>query len=90
FLAGALMTSPNAPWARVLSHIPPFIPSTVLLRMAGTDLPAWEIISTSSVLSLSVIGFLYLSARIFEGGILRFERATSLKEAGRMLLREKR
>ncbi len=90
FLAGALMTSPNAMWARILSHVPPFIPSTVLLRMAGTDLPTWEIVSTSTMLFLSVIGFAYLSARIFEGGILRFERATSLKEAARMVVQEKR
>ncbi len=84
FLAGPLVASPNATWARLISHIPPFIPSSVLLRMAGTNLPTWEIVSTLTILALSVMGFIYLSARIFEGGILRFERATTLREAARM------
>lgn len=84
FLAGPMVASPNALWARLLSHIPPFIPSTVLLRMAGTNLPTWEIFTTGAMLMASVVAFVYLSARIFQGGILRFERATTLAEATRM------
>ena len=88
FLAGPLLASPNALWARIMSHVPPFIPSAVLLRMAGTDLPAWEVASTLLLLALSVWGFISLSAKIFEGGILRFERATTFREALRMAARK--
>ncbi|MEW6524515.1 MAG: ABC transporter permease [Bacillota bacterium] len=78
FAASFIIMSPNAPWARVLSHVPPFVPVTVLLRLSATDLPAWEYASTLAMLVLSVIVFVYMGARIFERGLLQYDRAMGL------------
>lgn len=85
FVSGPIFMAPEALWVRVLSHIPPFIPATVLLRMASTQLPVWEIATTLIALITSVVLFVYAAARIFERGMLQFDRNISLKEIRRML-----
>jgi ABC-2 type transport system permease protein len=85
FAAQAILMSPNALWVRIMSFVPPFIPVTVLIRMAATTLPWWEIASTFVVLLLSVVLFVVMGARIFERGILHYDRTISLKEIQRML-----
>ncbi|MDQ7793818.1 MAG: ABC transporter permease [bacterium] len=85
FAAGAITMSPNALWVRVMSHIPPFIPVTVLIRLASTQVPPAELVSALAVLVLSVGGFIYLGARVFEGGILRYDRALNLRDLGAIL-----
>lgn len=87
FAASVLMVSPNALWARIMSHVPPFIPATVLIRLSMVDLPPWEVVSTLTALVVSTVGVIYLAARIFEGGLLQFDRASSLREIRRMLSR---
>ncbi len=87
FFSGLLIMQPNALWVRILSHVPPLNITTVLLRMGGTTLPAWEIASTLSVLLLSALGFLYLAARIFDGGLLAFDRDLGLRDLRKMLKR---
>ena len=80
FLLTPLLMDPNATWARLLSYIPPFTPTTVLLRMGITTLPPWEIASTFAVLLLSTALFVYLGARIFEGTILQYNRAAGWQD----------
>lgn len=80
FLAGPLILNPNALWVRILSHVPPFIPATMFMRMAEVTFPLWEIISTLTALVLSVIFFIYLGAKIFEGGIMHYERSLTLRD----------
>ncbi len=87
FISGPLFMAPDALWAQILSHIPPFIPAAVLLRMAAMQLPAWEIATTMTALILSVMLFVYAAARIFEGGILQFDRNATLREIRKMLAR---
>ena len=88
FAASGIMMSPNALWVRVLSFLPPFIPVTMLLRLASTTVPWWEIAVTLVVLILSVYLFVYLGARIFSRGILQFERNLSFKDIRRMLKKD--
>ena len=80
FLVTPLMVNPNAPWARILSHLPPFTPTAVLLRMGITTLPTWEIASTLAVLVLSTGLFVWLGAKIFEGSILQYSRVPAWKD----------
>ncbi len=85
FVSGPLIMNPDALWVRILSHIPPFIPATMLIRMGETTLQPWEIASTLTALILSVIFFIYIGARIFEGGILQYERAVTLRDLKNIL-----
>ncbi len=80
FLLTPMMMNPNAAWAKIISHIPPFTPTAVLLRMGMTTLPAWEMASTLAVLVLSTALFVYLGAKIFEGTILQYSRAAGWED----------
>ncbi|NLA11549.1 MAG: ABC transporter permease, partial [Firmicutes bacterium] len=88
FASGAIMMAPNAVWVRIFSYIPIFTPMTMLMRIASTTLPWWEIASTLAVLMIGVAFFIYLGARIFSRGLLQFERNISLKEIGAMIRRD--
>jgi len=78
--SGPLLQAPNAWWAQLISYIPFFTPTTVLLRMGGTSLPLWEIIITLIILILSTALFIFLGARIFEGTILQYDRSAGIKD----------
>ena len=69
FISGVIFMTPNVLWMRVLSHIPPFIPAMVLLRMAATTLPLWEMATIFIALLISIVLIIYAGARIFEKGI---------------------
>lgn len=85
FAASAIFMTPNALWVRVFSFLPPFIPVTMLLRTAAATLPWWEISASAGVLFVAVALFIVLAARVFERGILQYERTLSFKDIGRML-----
>lgn len=88
FASGAIMMAPNAVWVRIFSYIPIFTPMTMLMRIASTTMPWWEIASTLVALMIGVAFFIYLGARIFSRGLLQFERNISLKEIGAMIRRD--
>ncbi len=88
FASGAIMMAPNAVWVRIFSYIPIFTPMTMLMRIASTTLPWWEIATTLAALMIGVAFFIYLGARIFSRGLLQFERNISLKEIGAMIRRD--
>lgn len=90
FAGQAIIMMPNALWVRIISFIPPFIPVTVLLRMAATTLPWWELAGSFAVLVLSVAIFIVIGARIFDRGILQFDRTISFKDLRQMLKRPHR
>ncbi len=88
FLITPMMMNPNAAWAKIISHIPLFTPTAVLLRMGMTTLPAWEMASTLAVLILSTALFVYLGAKIFEGTILQYSRATGWEDVKTLFSRK--
>ncbi len=85
FASGVIMMAPNALWVRILSITPPFIPVTMLLRIAATTLPWWELAAIFVILMISVVIIIILGARIFNRGLLQFDRTISFKEIRRML-----
>lgn len=52
----------------------------MLLRIGMTEIPIWELAATLSLLAFSVALTVYLSVKIFEGSILQFDTASSLKD----------
>lgn len=88
-LAAPITMAPNGFFARLLSFIPIFTPATMFLRIGITQVPLWELVATSALLLVATVLFLKLGARIYQGSLLNFSSATSLKEAMGMLKREK-
>ncbi len=85
FASVSILMSPNAAWVRVFSYIPIFTPTTMLMRIASTTLPWWELASTFMVMLLGIAFFIYLGARIFSRGLLQFDRSISFREMGKMM-----
>lgn len=83
-MAAAIMMAPNGPVARVMSFIPVFTPATMLLRLGVTTVPTWEIVATSLLLLITTGFFLRIGARIYEGSLLKFDSAASLKDVIRL------
>lgn len=87
FAAGSILLTPNALWVRIISFIPIFTPVTMLMRIAATTVPWWEIIATFIILIMAVFIFIVLGARIFSRSILQFEKTLSMKDIRNMLKR---
>ncbi len=70
---------PNGTLARVLSFFPPFTPFVMMNRSAGP--PAlWEYLVTTLLLVVSVIGALWMAAKVFRIGILMTGKPPRLVE----------
>ena len=85
FMSSAILMSPNATWVRIFSYIPIFTPTTMLMRIAATTVPWWELAFTFTLVVLGVAFFIYMGARIFSRGLLQFERSLPVKEIVKMM-----
>lgn len=81
WLINSIMHDPNGPISVGLSLFPLTAPIALPLRAMFTTVPSWQIILTIAVLVLLAIFSLWLSARIFRLGMLRFGKRVSLREA---------
>ena len=82
---GNVIASPNSTFAVVMSLIPLFTPILMTVRVAATEVPAWQIIA-SIVLSVSAfLGAVWLASRIYRIGILSYGRKPSFKEVAKWI-----
>jgi len=56
-----------------------------MLRMARTEVPPWEVLTSFLVLLLSTVLMVRLAGKIFEVGILMYGKSLSLREIGRWI-----
>ncbi len=80
---GNVIAAPNGTLAVVLSLIPLFSPILMTVRVAATDVPAWQLLCS---IGLSVAGFfgaIWLASRIYRIGILSYGKKPTLKEIAR-------
>lgn len=87
-LSAPIMLAPNGLFARILSFIPIFTPATMLMRIGSATVPVWEIVTTSLILLVSTVLFLRIGARIYEGSLLKFDTAASIKDIIGMLKKD--
>lgn len=65
YLWMAIASSPNGPLATALSLIPFSAPVAMLMRLASTAVPAWQIGVSLILLALTGVGMIRLMARLF-------------------------
>lgn len=75
-----LMQSPNSPLAVGLSLFPLTAPVTLPLRASFTQVPDWQIGLSLSILALGAIGAVWLAARAFRLGMLRYGKKLPWRE----------
>ena len=82
---GNVLASPNSTFSTVMSLIPLFTPILMTVRIAATDVPLWQVL-TSVVLSVGAFfGAVWLAARIYRIGILSYGRKPSIKDVARWI-----
>jgi ABC-2 type transport system permease protein len=80
-----VMQDPNSLLARILTQIPFFTPTFMALRLS-IQLPEWwEIALSLTLLAASIVGMMWIAARIFRIGILMTGKRASLKDMFRWL-----
>ena len=79
FFAG-LLNFPNSPIWVVLTIFPVTAPVQTMIRLGMSDIPAWQILTSIGLLSLSVIVGLFLSIKIFRMFMLMYGKRPGLAE----------
>ncbi|MDX1396408.1 MAG: ABC transporter permease [Gemmatimonadota bacterium] len=75
-----IITSPNAPWAVVMSIIPFFSPLVMPPRLFLTSVPIWQVAASILVLVGCVLGAAWVAGRIYRVGILMKGQRANLPE----------
>ena len=82
-LTALIVDKADAAWMRGIQFFPPFIPSVMMIRLAVTDVPLWEVILGLLVVLCSVCGLMVFAARVFETALLMYGKTASLREIWR-------
>ncbi|HLL80268.1 MAG TPA: ABC transporter permease [Ktedonobacteraceae bacterium] len=82
-VAGYIMSffgvySPDAPWFRIVSYIPFWSPTTMLVRVAAGGVAGWEIPLTIVLMGVAIVVFTYIAGRIYRYGILMYGQRPGL------------
>jgi ABC-2 type transport system permease protein len=80
WFAALFIQNPNGPIAIALSLIPFTAPGTFSLRFAFANVPTWQIILSAFILFLSDIVAIWVAAKAFRQGMLRFGKKLRLRE----------
>lgn len=80
FLLLPILSQPNGTLAVILSLVPFSAPMTMLMRLPLAEIPTWELITSLLILAASVIGTMWLAARVMRRGMLRYGKRLSLRE----------
>lgn len=75
-----IMSNPDSVLAIVMSLIPFFSPILMIVRIAATDVPAWQIVTSVVLLILTFFGCLWVAAKIYRVGILMTGKKPSFKD----------
>ena len=82
---GLVMSNPNSTSSIVLSMVPFFAPTLMMLRIAAVNPPVWQVILSMVIMLVTIAGLLWLSAKIYRVGILMYGKRPNLAELGRWL-----
>jgi len=84
-LFGMVMSNPNSTLSILLSMIPFFAPTLMMLRIAVINPPLWQILTSMGIMLASILGSVWVAARIYRVGILMYGKRPSIAELGRWL-----
>ncbi len=80
YFIGAIMNNPNSPLAIGLSLFPLTAPMTLPMRTVFTTVPTWQLIVSIGLLVFFAVFSVWLAARAFRIGMLRYGKRLKLRE----------
>jgi ABC-2 type transport system permease protein len=72
------LSDPTATWIKVISYIPFWTPTTMLMRIGAGSVQGWEIVLTIALIIASIFVCFFISARIYRFGILMYGQKPGL------------
>ncbi len=81
----ALMNNPDGTIARVFTMFPFTAPLTVIIRMGIGDIPLWQLAVSILLMILTIIGLLFLVAKIFRTFLLMHGKTPKISEIIKLL-----
>lgn len=75
-----IIFNPDAPFAVAFSLLPVFGPMTMFVRLMVSEPPMWHVLFTVVVSILTILGFFWLTAKIFRVGILSYGKRPTIPE----------
>ncbi len=89
WLETSILMNPNGNLSVGLSFFPLTAPLTMIIRTSISYVPLWQVILSSGLLIFCAAGAIWLSARAFRLGMVRYGKKVSLKELfGRQVVRQ--
>lgn len=85
FMVGYLVSfigisSPDAAWVKVISYIPFWTPTTMLMRIGTGAVAWWEIALTIALMLVAIFICAVISARIYRFGVLMYGQKPGLRQ----------
>ena len=80
-----VMSNPNSTSSVILSMVPFFAPTLMMMRITIANPPMWQLLGSMGLMLLTILGAIWLAAKIYRVGILMYGKRPSLTELGRWL-----
>ena len=84
-LLAQIVSNPDGGLAVAMSLIPLFSPIIMVVRMAATNVPHWQVLLAIVLLFGSFVGAVWLSSRIYRIGILSYGKKPTFGEIARWI-----
>jgi ABC-2 type transport system permease protein len=81
----AIIRNPDSPLAFWLSVVPLFSPIVMPLRLMSHAPPLWEMLVSLGVGFASVVGVVWLAARVYRVGMLMYGKKATIPEVARWI-----
>lgn len=78
-----VVETPNSMLAILLSFVPFFSPILMIVRVAVTSVPFWQVLLAFLLLCGTFVGAVWVSSRIYRVGILMYGKKPSMRELAR-------
>lgn len=86
YIAGEVgVYAANSSWMKILSFIPFFTPTTMLVRIAAGQVAWWEIAITIPLMLITIALCAWISARIYRSGILMYGQKPTLRQLVKLM-----
>lgn len=80
-----IIANPTSGASIALSMVPFFAPTLMMMRIAVVNPPLWQILMSMGIMVATILGCVWLAARIYRIGILMYGKRPSIAELGRWL-----
>ncbi|MEK6303776.1 MAG: ABC transporter permease [Acidobacteriota bacterium] len=80
-----IIADPTSTSSIVLSMVPFFAPTLMMMRIAVVNPPLWQILMSMGIMVATILGCVWIAAKIYRVGILMYGKRPSIAELGRWL-----